>query len=72
MNPYSQENDNTMTERIRHFFAACWLAFTGLTIAQFNALLGTMSLILGISYQLWKWRKDVREAAFRRRATRLK
>jgi len=47
-----------MLDRIRHFLAACWLALTGITLAQFNAALGCVSLLLGISYQLWKWRKE--------------
>jgi hypothetical protein len=52
-----------MLDRLRHFLAACWLALTGLTLAQFNAILGAVSLILGISYQLWKWRKEYRAKA---------
>ena len=47
-----------MLDRLRHFLAACWLAITGLTLAQVNAALGCASLLLGISYQLWKWRKE--------------
>jgi hypothetical protein len=49
-----------MLERIRLFFATCWLALTGLTLAQFNAFLGCVSLVLGICYQLWKWHKEYR------------
>ena len=49
-----------MLDRIRSFFAACWIALTSMTLAQFNAALGTVSLIIGISYQLWKWRKESR------------
>jgi hypothetical protein len=56
-----QENDNPMLDRIRHFIAACWLALTGLTLAQFNAFLGTVSLLLGISYQIYKWRSDLKQ-----------
>lgn len=50
-----------MIERIRHFLAACWLAITGLTLAQVNAALGFLSLALGISYQIWKWRREARD-----------
>jgi hypothetical protein len=49
-----------MIDRIRSFLGACWLAMTGLTLAQLNALLGLASLLLGISYQIWKWRKEAR------------
>jgi hypothetical protein len=52
---------NTVIDRIRAFLASLWVAITGLTLAQFNALLGTLSLIIGISYQLWKWNKESRE-----------
>lgn len=51
-----------MIDRIRSFLASCWLALTGLTLAQFNAMLGCASLVLGIAYQLWKWRKEARES----------
>lgn len=47
-----------MIDRIRNFLGACWLALTGLTLAQINAALGCISLVLGITYQLWKWRKE--------------
>jgi hypothetical protein len=45
-------------ERFRHLLSALWLTLTGLTLAQINALLGFVSLVIGISYQLWKWRKE--------------
>ena len=45
-------------ERFRHLLSALWLTLTGLTLAQINALLGFASLVIGISYQLWKWRKE--------------
>jgi hypothetical protein len=47
-----------MIDRFRAFLAACWLALSGLTIAQVNAALGCASLIIGISYQLWRWRRE--------------
>jgi hypothetical protein len=47
-----------MIDRIRSFFAACWLAITGITLAQLNAALGCLSLLLGITYQLWRWRRE--------------
>lgn len=50
-----------MLERIRTLTSAAWLALTGLTLAQLNAALGFTSLIIGISYQLWKWRKEARQ-----------
>lgn len=43
---------------LKNFFSACWIALTSLTLAQINTALGTVSLIIGISYQVWKWRKD--------------
>ena len=49
-----------MADRIRSLLAACWLALSGLTIAQVNAALGCVSLLVGISYQLWKWRREAR------------
>lgn len=45
---------------LKHFFSACWVALTSLTLAQINTALGTASLVIGISYQLWKWRKESR------------
>lgn len=45
---------------LQKFLSAIWVALTSLTIAQINALLGTLSLVLGISYQLWKWRREAR------------
>ena len=45
-------------DRIRHLLSALWLTVTGLTIAQLNAILGMVSLLIGISYQLWKWKKE--------------
>lgn len=44
----------------KHLLSAGWVALTSLTLAQINAALGTLSLVLGISYQLWKWRKESR------------
>jgi hypothetical protein len=49
-----------MIERIKVIIAAIWVAVTSLTLAQINALLGTLSLVLGISYQVWKWRREAR------------
>lgn len=49
-----------MIDRIRSFLAAAWLALTGLSLAQINAALGCASLIVGISYQLWKWRREAK------------
>jgi hypothetical protein len=49
-------------ERIRHLLSALWLTLTGLTIAQINAILGMVSLLIGISYQLWKWKKEADKA----------
>ncbi len=45
-------------ERFRHLLSALWLTATGLTLAQINALLGFISLLIGISYQLWKWKRE--------------
>ena len=45
-------------DRIRQLITALWLTIAGLTIAEINAILGLISLIIGISYQLWKWRKE--------------
>lgn len=52
-----------MIDRLRAFLAACWLALSGLTIAQVNAALGCASLVLGISYQLWKWHREYKRNA---------
>ncbi len=49
-----------MLDRIRSFLAAAWLALTGLSLAQINAALGCASLVVGISYQLWKWRREAK------------
>lgn len=49
-----------MFDRIKAFLASAWLALTGLTLAQFNAILGCVSLVVGISYQLWRWRREAR------------
>lgn len=45
-------------ERIRHILTAFWLTVTGLTLAEINALLGCLSLVIGISYQIWKWNRE--------------
>lgn len=52
-----------MIDRIRSLLAAAWLAVSGLTIAQINAVLGSASLVLGISYQLWRWRREANQKA---------
>jgi hypothetical protein len=49
-----------MFDRIRHLLSALWLTLTGLTLAQINAILGFVSLLIGISYQIWKWRKEAK------------
>ena len=49
-----------LIQKIREFLEAFWLTVTGITISQINAYLGALSLILGISYQIWKWRKDAK------------
>lgn len=48
---------------VRTFFGATWVALGSLTLAQINVALGTLSLVVGIGYQLWKWRRDARRAA---------
>lgn len=48
---------------LRQTIAAVWIAVTSLTIAHINAILGTVSLIVGISYQIWKWRRESRRTA---------
>jgi hypothetical protein len=50
-----------MLARLREFLSALWIVLTGLTIAQINAILGFVSLVIGISYQLWKWRREARQ-----------
>lgn len=45
---------------LKNFLSAVWIAITSLTIAQINAALGTLSLAIGISYQLWRWRRESR------------
>ena len=51
-----------MLDRLKHFFAALWITLTGLTLAQLNGLLGFTSLVIGIAYQLWKWRRESRRS----------
>jgi hypothetical protein len=47
---------------LKHSLGAAWVAITSLTLAQINALLGTASLVLGITYQVWKWRREARKS----------
>lgn len=47
---------------LKNTLNAGWIAITSLTLAQFNALLGTASLIIGINYQVWKWRREARKS----------
>ncbi len=47
---------------LKNSLSAAWVALTSLTLAQFNAVLGTASLILGITYQVWKWRREARRS----------
>lgn len=47
-------------ERSEHVFAAVIPAGVGVSLALINSVLGAVSLALGISYQIWKWRRDVR------------
>lgn len=49
-----------MPDRLKHLLSAVWVTLTGLTLAQINALLGFASLVIGICYQLWKWRREAR------------
>lgn len=51
-----------MLDRIRAFLGALWVAITGLSLAQINVFLGTVSLVVGISYQLWKWNRERKQA----------
>jgi hypothetical protein len=44
-------------ERYRSLIGSIVITFSGLTIADFNAYLGCLSLILGIGYQIWKWHR---------------
>ena len=43
---------------LRSTLSAAWVALTSLTLAQINLILGTVSLVLGIGYQVWKWRRE--------------
>lgn len=47
---------------IKNLISAGWVAATSLTIAQLNALLGMVSLLIGIVYQVWKWRREARKS----------
>jgi hypothetical protein len=47
---------------LKNTASAAWVAVTSLTLAQINALLGTLSLVLGITYQIWKWRREARKS----------
>jgi hypothetical protein len=46
---------------LKSTFSAAWIALTSLTLAQINALLGTLSLVIGLSYQVWKWRREAKD-----------
>ncbi len=48
--------------RFKEVIEAFWLTVTGITISQLNTYLGAISLLLGISYQVWKWRKEHKES----------
>jgi hypothetical protein len=47
-------------DRIKSTISAIWLALSGITLAQFNVMLGFISLSIGILYQLWKWNKELK------------
>lgn len=48
-------------EKIKSAAAAFWIFLTGLTLAQINTMLGFVSLVIGISYQLWKWKREAKK-----------
>ncbi len=33
----------------------------GVSLSQVNLILGCVSLIIGIAFQLWKWRRDAKQ-----------
>lgn len=41
--------------------AATAPAAVGITLAQVNAILGAVSLAVGIAYHLWKWRREAKQ-----------
>ena len=41
----------------RSLLASITITVGGLTIAEINAYLGCLSLVIGIAYQLWKWHR---------------
>lgn len=47
---------------LKNLLSAAWVALTSLTLAQINTALGTLSLVIGIGYQLWKWRRESRKS----------
>jgi predicted RND superfamily exporter protein len=47
-------------ERAEHVAAAVLPAGVGVSLALINSLLGAVSLGLGISYQVWKWKREAR------------
>jgi len=36
-------------------------AAAGITIADFNSVLSTISILLSIGYIIWKWHKDAKK-----------
>jgi hypothetical protein len=50
----------SLFSRCRELIDAFWLAITGITISQLNAYLGAISLLIGMSYQIWKWHKEAK------------
>lgn len=53
---------SALLDWLRAFLGAIWVFLGGLTAAQINVYLGTISLVLGISYQVWRWKKEKRQA----------
>ena len=51
-----------MRERLEHVVAAVVPAGVGVSLALINGFLGAVSLALGISYQIWKWKREARRA----------
>ncbi len=47
---------------LKNTLSAGWIALTSLTLAQVNTLLGFVSLVIGICYQGWKWRREARKS----------
>jgi hypothetical protein len=57
-----------MFERLRSAVVGMVPPAAGFSLAQVNALLGFVSLCIGIAFTLWNWRRIAREASEKKSA----